>query len=205
MLIPKLLELLKEKGRFPEILKDGLSKKEIVRKLQYNGAEIAFIENPTKEMQIAAVTYSIYTIQWIKNPCEEAQDIVIEKSDVFKYFCPKIKKEYKEVSLGQLKNDPFLVRFIKHPTIEQQKFGVEQQIFEASMFIENMDEQLQIESIEISPSNIWLIQNPTIAVQWRVLEKYSDYDLIFACPEILNNAELQEQAYNKILIKSIIE
>lgn len=68
-----------------------------------------------------------------------------------------------------------------------------------------MDEQLQIESIEISPSNIWLIQNPTIAVQWRVLEKYSDYDLIFACPEILNNAELQEQAYNKILIKSIIE
>lgn len=49
---------------------------EILKALSVNGNLIRLVPNPTKEAQVVAVLQNREAIKWIKDPCQEALDIV---------------------------------------------------------------------------------------------------------------------------------
>ena len=86
----------------------------------YNkGKLIQFIDNPSQEIQLAAVEKWSYSIQYIQNPSQEVQLAAVKK---WSFSIQYIKNPSEKVQLVAVKKDSRVIRHIKKPTEKVKQF-----------------------------------------------------------------------------------
>ena len=90
-----------------------------LEKQVYNFGElIRFIDNPSEEVQLAAVKENPHSIKYIKNPSQEVQLAAVEKNP---YSIRYIKNPTQKVQLAAVEKNPHSIRYIKNPTQKVKK------------------------------------------------------------------------------------
>lgn len=103
-------------------------------RLRKNGYTIKYIENPTIEEQLVAVSANGCAIQYINEPSEEIQLAAINnEADAIKY----IKDPSEEIKRKAVRNKSTSIKYIKNPS-----------------------KDIQLLSIRQDPKNIHFIENP---------------------------------------------
>lgn len=110
-----------------------------LQRLKTNGGEIAYIDNPTEEMQMVAVTQSAWSIKHIKNPSIAAMKAVIQISSQY-------------------------IRFITNPPLEIQRLAVEKYRKPSNIlqYIDNPADEIIEFCIRDNPKSIIFIKKPSV-------------------------------------------
>jgi hypothetical protein len=78
-----------------------------------NGELLQFIDNPSEEVQLAAVKKLGYSIKYIENPSEEVQLAAVRKNPYSIYY---IQNPTEKVQLAAVEQDGYLIRYIQNPS-----------------------------------------------------------------------------------------
>jgi hypothetical protein len=105
----------------------------------YNRHLIQFIDNPSEEFQLVVIERNPRSIEYIKNPSERAQLRAVEK-DI--YSIDYIKNPSEEIQLKLIDVDAVLIQYINNPS-----------------------EEVQLNVLDINPHLFKLIKNPTDKVK----------------------------------------
>ena len=124
-------------------------------------------ENPSEQVQLAAVEQNGYAIQFIKNPSEQVQLAAIEQDG---YTIQYIENPTEEMKLEAVKKSGFAIQFIKNPSEQVQLAAVEQNGF-AIKYIENPTEEMKLEAVKQDGFVIRCIENPSEQVQLAAVKK----------------------------------
>ena len=118
---------------------------------------IRYIDNPSKEVQMAAVQQIGYAIDYIKNPAKEVQMTAVrDYGDAIRF----IDNPSEEVQMAAVQQDGYAIRFIENPS-EEVKMAAVQEDGYAIQFIKNPSEELQMATVQQSGSAIRFIKNPS--------------------------------------------
>jgi hypothetical protein len=91
-----------------------------LEKWVYNNAGlIQFMDNPSEEVQLAAVKDDPWAIKHIQNPSERVGLVAVEK---IPYSIKYIQNPSQEVQLAAVKKNPYTFYHIKHPTEAVKQF-----------------------------------------------------------------------------------
>ena len=85
----------------------------------YNvGRLIGFIDNPSQEVQLAAVKEDPWSVKYIQNPSQTVQLAAVKKNP---FSIQYIQNPSEKVQLVAVKNNPFSIKYIKNPTQKVKK------------------------------------------------------------------------------------
>jgi len=85
-----------------------------LEKQVYNkGKLIQFIDDPSQELQLAAVKKNPFSIEYIQNPTEKVQLAAVNKWGNAIYY---IQNPSETVQLAAVKDDPDSIKYIQNPT-----------------------------------------------------------------------------------------
>lgn len=112
-----------------------LKEKEILNRIKENPWAIEYIENPTEEMCLYAVSKAWNALKYIKEPSYE----VIKKA---------------------IESKGWAIQFVKNPSLELQELAVEKD-YDSIKYIKNPASEIQIISVKKDWSAIKYIENPS--------------------------------------------
>lgn len=137
--------------------------------LTENGLEIAFIENPTEEEQLAAVTECASAIFFIVRkgiiPSPAVQLTAVKKdASVLRFF-----KEYcaPQVHDYLLERDPFYFKCLPNPTREQTLYFIKTVSKGENNYLKQLDEtlladpEIQLAAVQAYGCNLQYLKNPS--------------------------------------------
>jgi hypothetical protein len=136
--------------------------------VSYDGTAIRFIENPSEEIQLAAIKENGLAIRYIQNPSEEVQLVAVKKYGTTIQY---IQNPSEEVQLAAVKQDGYAIQFIENPS-EKVQLAAVKNYGRAIRFIENPSEEIQLAAIKENGLAIRYIQNPSEEVQLVAVKKY---------------------------------
>jgi hypothetical protein len=151
---------------FPEL------KPWVVREMSEDDWAIVFQmnENPSQELQLAAVEQNGYAIYYIKNPSEAVQLAAVKQNGGAIY---NIKNPSEAVQLAAVKQNGRAIEYIKNPSEAVQLAAVEQD-GGAIYHIKNPSEAVQLAAVKQNGLAIYNIKNPSEAVQLAAVQNNGD-------------------------------
>ena len=141
----------------------------ILKRVMSDPMSIKDIKNPSKKVQLAAVTQNGYAIEHIDNPSETVQlEAVKENGSAILY----IENPSEVVQLEAVKQDGYVIEYIENPSEVVQLEAVKQNGL-AIKFIENPSEVVQLEAVKQDGIGyaIKYIDNPSEVVQVEAVKR----------------------------------
>jgi hypothetical protein len=126
-----------------------------------DGMAIKYIQNPSPQIQLAAVSNYGKAIQFIKNPSPQVQLAAVSTSG---FAIEYIKNPSPQLQLAAVSNYGKAIQFIKNPSPEVQLAAIKKDGW-AIQFIKNPSPQLQLAAVSQDGLPIQFIQNPSPQVQ----------------------------------------
>ena len=146
---------------------DNLSKDPQLAKVRKNGMAIKYIENPSEEVQLAAVQQNGMAIKYIENPSEEVQLAAVQqKEKAIKY----IENPSEEFQLAAVKQNKWVFQYIKNPSEEVQLAAVEQNGALID-YIKNPSEEVQLAAVKNNSFAIQYIKNSSVTLQLVAVQR----------------------------------
>ena len=130
----------------------------LVGKINYG---IIFVDNPSEDVQLKAVTHDTKALDFIKNPSEAVQLAAVKESG---WSISSIQNPSETVQLAAVKTSCSSIQFIKNPSEAVQLAAVKQN-GRAIQFIKNPSEAVQLAAVKENINAIEYIKNPTDKVK----------------------------------------
>ncbi len=125
------------------------------------GDAIKYIENPDKDLQLAAVTQNGHAIEYIENPDKDVQlAAVTQNGHAIEY----IENPDKDVQLAAVTQNGYAIKYIENPDKDFQLAAVTQN-GHAIKYIGNPDKDVQMAAVKRDEYSIKHIKNPDKDVQ----------------------------------------
>jgi hypothetical protein len=134
--------------------------------VEKNGYAIKWINNPSEDIQLAAVKQDVYAIIWINNPSEDIQLAAVEKNG---HVIRWIKNPSEDVQLAAVKHDGCAIRWIKNPSEDVQLAAVKHDGC-AIRWIKNPSEDVQCAAVSQNSKSFQYIYNPSLYVRLLTLK-----------------------------------
>jgi len=122
-----------------------------------DGWAIGPIKNPSPEVQMAAVQQNGWALQFIKNPSPEVQMAAVQSDDRAIQF---IKNPSPEMQMAAVKQDGWAIQYIKNPSPEVQMAAVKRDGW-AIRYIKNPSPEVQMAAVKQDGWAIQYIKNPS--------------------------------------------
>ena len=135
--------------------------------VKQNGLAIRYIKNPSPEMQLAAVQQNGLVIEYIKNPSPEMQLAAVQQTG---YAIQHIENPTPEMQLAAVKQYGDAIEYIKNPTPEAQVAAVKQN-GDAIEYIKNPTPEAQVAAVKQHGFAIRHIENPTPEAQVAAVQQ----------------------------------
>jgi DUF971 family protein len=131
------------------------------------GYAIRNIENPDKDVQLAAVNQNGNAIQYIKNPEKDVQLTAVNKNG---YAIDYIKNPEKDVQLAAVNQNGYAIKYIKNPDKDVQLAAVNEDGY-AIRLIKNPEKDVQLAAVNRDGNAIQYIENPDKDVQLTAVKR----------------------------------
>jgi len=128
---------------------------------------VMYLNNPDKDIQMAAVTKDGYVIEYIKNPDKDVQMAAVTENG---YAIKYIENPHKDVQLAAVKLNGRAIAYIENPDNDVQ-FAAVNQNGTAIEYIENPDNDVQLAAVTQNGTAIEYIKNPDKDVQMAAVTK----------------------------------
>ena len=152
-----------------------------------DGYAIKYIVNPDKDVQMAAVKQETYSIKYIDNPDKDVQMVAVK---LFPYTIGHIKNPDKDVQMVAVKQKGRAIADIKNPHKDVQLVAVKNYFF-AINYIDNPDKDVQMAAVKHDGEVIKFINNPDKDVQIAAIKNkgYDDHTEDKFSPEVIQWAK----------------
>jgi hypothetical protein len=135
--------------------------------VKQNSRAIRYIKNPSPEVQMAAVKQNSRAIQYINNPSPKVQMAAVQQNgEVIQY----IKNPSPEVQMAAVQQNGEAIYHIKNPSPEVQMAAV-QRHGEVIRYIKNPSPEVQMAAVQRDGWAIQDIKNPSHEVQMAVVQQ----------------------------------
>ena len=166
---PKLLDVFDSRARdagYYPLIKNP-SKELQLMALSMDPEGLKLIENPSEDLQLAAIYNRIHYIKFINNPTEKVQlRVVSNHGELIKY----IKNPSEKVQLVAAAESAWALKHIKNPSMEMQLAALKNDGY-AIKFIKNPSEEMKLISVTRAGKHIEHIKNPSEKVQLAALHQ----------------------------------
>jgi hypothetical protein len=132
--------------------------------VQQNGRAIRYIKNPSPKVQMAAVQQYGESIRHIKNPSPEVQMAAVQRDgEAIRY----IKNPSPEMQMAAVQRDGGAIRYINNPSPEVQMAAV-QSTGRVIQYIKNPSPEVQMAAAKQNGKAIRFINNPNPELQFKL-------------------------------------
>jgi prephenate dehydratase len=135
--------------------------------VQQNGWAIRFINNPPPKVQMAAVQQYGEAIHYIKNPSPEVQMAAVQSAGK---AIQDIKNPSHEVQMAAVQQNGEAIQYIKNPSPEVQMAAVQQYVWVID-HIKNPSPEVQMAAVQSAGRVIQYIKNPSPEVQMAAVKQ----------------------------------
>lgn len=166
---PKLLDVFDSRARdvgYYPLIKNP-SKELQLMALSMDPEGLKLVEHPSEELQLAAIYNKIWSIKYINNPTEKVQLQVVNSHGEFIRY---IKNPSEAVQLAAAIESPFALEHIKNPSLEVQETAARNDGY-ALKFIKNPSEELKLAVVKKQGKYIEHIKNPSEKVQLAAIHQ----------------------------------
>lgn len=201
--------LLKQVKENPMLLEniDNPSRDIIIAAIKKNGIAIKFIENQDFEMRRIAIESNPLSIEYMDNLEEELQVLAVKllwnSIKLIKNPSYKVKKE-------AVSTKGWAIQYVENPEEELCLLAVTEE-YDAIKYIENPSEEVQLKAVEKSWNAIKYIKNPSLEVRRKaVIEDeeaihFCDYDIDEVKVFIGDNIKVVKYLYESIDPDLVVE
>jgi len=145
----------------------------VMRVMSHNDWAVVFSleENPSEQVQLAAVQQNGNAIEYIDNPSEAVQLAAVQQNgNAIKYIIRKGIIPSERVQLAAVQQDWFAIEYIDNPSEEVQLAAVQQNLYVIGD-IKNPNESVQITAVQQDGTAIRYIENPSERVQLAAVQQ----------------------------------